>query len=80
MMYLSLRHHDNEQIPTTTTSLRLPPQGGSTTRRWDRAGLRRTLPVSAAVPHLSRRRSLGLCQLPHHDPLLRHVDAWRACS
>ena len=54
-MYSSLKPHDNEQIPTTTTSLRLPPKGGSLARVRGRDGVGWTLPLSAEVPYLPRR-------------------------
>lgn len=47
VVYLSLKPHDNEQIPTTTTSPRLPPKGGSLARVRGRDGVGGTLPLSA---------------------------------
>ena len=55
VVYSSLKPHDNEQIPTTTTSLRLPPKGGSLARVRGRDGVGWTLPLSAEVPYLPRR-------------------------
>ena len=39
VVYSSLKPHDNEQIPTTTTSPRLPPKGGSLARVRGRDGV-----------------------------------------
>ncbi len=47
VVYLSLKPHDNEQIPTTTTSLRLPSKGGSLARVRSCDGVGGTLPLSA---------------------------------
>ena len=55
VVYSSLKPHDNEQIPTTTTSPRLPPKGGSLARVRGRDGVGWTLPLSAEVPYLPRR-------------------------
>ena len=45
--YSSLRPHDNEPIPPTTTALELPRQGGHAARVWRCGGFRWALPLSA---------------------------------
>lgn len=45
--YSSLRPHDNEPIPPTTTALELPCQGGHAARVWRCGGFRWALPLSA---------------------------------
>lgn len=47
VVYSSLKPHDNEQIPTTTTALRLPSKGGSLARVRSCDGVGGTLPLSA---------------------------------
>ena len=50
-----MRHHDNEQISTTTTALRPSLEGGPADRGRGCSRLSGAIPLSAQVPYLLRR-------------------------
>ena len=51
----NMRHHDNEQISTTTTALRPSSEGGPADRGRGCGRLSGSIPLSAQVPYLLRR-------------------------
>ena len=51
----NMRHHDNEQISTTTTALRPSLEGGSADCGRGCGRFSGAIPLSAQVPYLLRR-------------------------